>query len=160
MPSELKFFKEHRDRFPFLSNFYAPKHGIVIQSTMWKTLEHYYQAMKTLDPDARIVIRCAETPLAAKRLGRSVVMREDWDNVKRDVMLLGLRCKFTQDPVCKTGLLMTADAVLIEDSPYDWFWGKGLDGKGKNMLGRLLEVVRNELISNAIHGDPNMVFYG
>jgi len=35
--------------------------------------------------------------------------------------------------------------ALMEDSPRDWYWGIGADGKGENRLGQLLEQVRDEL---------------
>ena len=36
----------------------------------------------------------------------------------------------------------TKPAFIIEDSPYDYYWGCGSDGKGKNMLGQLLCKIR------------------
>ena len=40
----------------------------------------------------------------------------------------------------KTGIL-----VLREKSWWDSYWGTGRDGKGKNRMGYLLSIVRNEL---------------
>ena len=48
-------------------------------------------------------------------------------------------------------LLQTGDKILIEDSPYDNFWGVGSDGKGRNQLGRCLMDIC-ECIWNLIKG--------
>jgi predicted NAD-dependent protein-ADP-ribosyltransferase YbiA (DUF1768 family) len=39
----------------------------------------------------------------------------------------------------------TGTEELIEDSPVDYYWGCGADGSGKNMLGKLLMELREEL---------------
>lgn len=42
-------------------------------------------------------------------------------------------------------LLATGDAKLVEHTEQDDYWGDGGDGSGKNMLGRILMEVREEL---------------
>ena len=37
------------------------------------------------------------------------------------------------------------DLDLVENSPHDFFWGRGFDGSGQNQLGRLLVELREEL---------------
>ena len=39
-------------------------------------------------------------------------------------------------------LLETGDNELVEDAPRDYYWGRGADGTGKNMLGKILMEVR------------------
>jgi ribA/ribD-fused uncharacterized protein len=56
-----------------------------------------------------------------------------------------LMAKFTQNEDAKQVLLSTGDNTLIEDSPVDWYWGCGANGKGKNRLGILLMRLRDEL---------------
>ena len=56
-----------------------------------------------------------------------------------------LFAKFTQHEDLKAILLSTGNALLIEASKTDAFWGIGEKGNGKNMLGRLLMQVRDEL---------------
>jgi len=67
----------------------------------------------------------------------------DWDQIKVDVMLRGLRAKF-QNESLRLMLLWTGDAILKEDSPTDMFWGGTLLGS-QNMLGKLLMQVREEI---------------
>ena len=77
------------------------------------------------------------------------------DAKKKAVMLQALRAKFSCIPAMRALLLGTGDAVLVERTPRDSYWGDGL-GKGKNMLGQLLVQVRTELRSAARRGaEPN-----
>lgn len=85
------------------------------------------------------------TPAAAKRMGRKVVMRPDWDTVKFDIMLDLVRRKFLGHPDLREMLLATGDEQLIEGNYWgDRVWGV-CDGTGENWLGRHLMTVRQEL---------------
>ena len=53
--------------------------------------------------------------------------------------------KFWQNSSCRAKLFATKDAVLIEASPFDDFWGVGREGAGKNVLGKLLMEIRDTL---------------
>lgn len=133
--------------FAFLSNFYL--HEIQEDGLAFPSNEHYFQAMKTLDRHDRLLIAAAPTPGQAKRFGRRVALRPDWENVKYDVMLQALRLKFA-DPGLKQKLLDTGDAELVEGNYWhDNVWGRcncpECGGQGKNHLGRLLMQVRSEL---------------
>lgn len=122
---------------PF-SNF-APV-PIEVDGKLWPSTEHYYQAMKTLDPAMQESIRSMRTPGRAKRAGRMVDLRPDWEEIKEEVMLKALRVKFSI-PTLRRALLSTGDALLEEDSPDDMYWGR----RGKNRLGALLMQVRDEI---------------
>lgn len=142
----------------FLSNFERARQ--VVDGLSYPTNEHYYQAMKSADPDIREWIRRAPTAWHAMKAGRALKERDitlGWSNstrpVKLDVMLKGLRAKFSQNPHLKEQLLATGDAILHE-SPKggfkDSFWGntpKDDGSPGESWLGRLLMQVREELRS-------------
>ncbi len=126
----------------FLSNFFrAP---ITVDEVEYPTTEHCYQAMKTLIPAEREMVRKLSTPKEAKFAGYHVALRENWDDIKEEYMLKCLRAKFTQHDVLKSKLLETQDAILHEDSPWDKYWGYA-KGAGKDRLGVLLMQVREEL---------------
>jgi N-glycosidase YbiA len=127
-----------------LSNFSPP--GIEAQGAYWPTVEHYFQAQKFNDPAARMRILKASTPKEARTLGQSreFRLREDWDAVREQVMLEALRVKF-QNVDAKKLLLSTGARMLVEASPFDYFWACGQDGSGLNRLGKLLVQVREEL---------------
>jgi N-glycosidase YbiA len=143
MASPIRFFSRH-DAYAELSNF-AP-FGFEEGGVRWSTVEHYFQAQKFADPAHRERIARAHRPQQAKTLGqsRSVSIRQDWDSVRDEVMLDALRLKFA-DPALRRLLLDTKSRPLIEDSPYDRYWGVGRDGKGCNRLGQLLMELREEL---------------
>lgn len=122
----------------WLGNFH--RHAMVIDGWMWSTVEHFYQASKTLDDQEKEGIWEAPTPAEAKRRGGIATLRPDWERLKEEVMLTALRAKFS-DPDLRLKLLDTRGSRLEEASPADMYWGY----KGKNRLGILLMQVREEL---------------
>ena len=120
---------------------------IYLKGKTWSTTEHYYQAQKFIGTKWEEEVRILKTPKEAARLGRnnSLPLRENWEEVKDNIMYEALHAKFTQHPELKAALPHTGSSVLIEDSPKDYYWGCGKDGSGKNKLGRLLVQLREEL---------------
>lgn len=133
-------------KWAFLSNFYWNE--IEHEGIVYPTNEHFFQAMKTLDNDERRQIANCLTPGQAKRMGRRVALRSDWESVKEDVMLLGLCLKFADEQLADW-LLETGDEELVEGTTWhDNEWGncscpKCIDIEGKNKLGKLLMRVRD-----------------
>ena len=129
----------------FLSNFYFPEfRRIPYEGINYPTVEHAYQAAKTLDNNQRIKIAQLDTPGKAKRAGRQVKLREDWDEVKLQVMTNLIWMKF-QVPGLRLKLLATGDVELIEGNYWgDTYWGV-CRGKGENNLGKILMNVRKVL---------------
>jgi len=126
-----------------MNNFCKAK--MTIYGKIWETVEHAYQAQKTLVPGEQNKIWATASPREARNMGQLVQIRPDWNEVKDQVMTECVYAKFTQHPNLKEQLLATADEELVEDSPVDWYWGCGKDGTGKNMLGKILMKVRKEL---------------
>jgi ribA/ribD-fused uncharacterized protein len=60
-------------------------------------------------------------------------------------MRTAVRAKFTQHKSLQETLLSTGDAILVEHTVNDSYWGDGGDGTGKNMLGKILVEIRDEL---------------
>jgi N-glycosidase YbiA len=133
------------DAYGEFSNFAA--YPITLAGKRWPTTEHYFQAQKFKDPGLREKIRKANTPMIAARLGRdrSSPLRRDWESVKVAVMTEAVLAKFTQHEDLRELLLATGDALLVEHTDNDDYWGDGGDGSGKNMLGRILMRVREQL---------------
>lgn len=133
------------DKYGAFSNF-SPHH-IKIGGKIWPTTEHFYQAMKTPDPDLQEDIRKCKTPKEAKELAQTVPLRKDWEEVKFDIMVMAVRAKAEQYTSIKQMLLDTGDEEIGEASPYDYEWGLGKDGTGRNLLGKVLMQLREELRS-------------
>lgn len=133
----------------FLSNF-APS-PILMDGIEFATVEHAFQAMKTLDAAMRKSIAVAPTPGKAKRMGRKVALRHDWEQVKIDVMRDCLRLKFADSQLMQM-LINTASAALIEGNTWgDTFWGcvnVGGQWRGQNNLGKLLMEIRHDHANN------------
>ena len=141
MQKEINFYFRKK-KYGWLSNFERCTEEV---SNVWyQTNEHFYQSQKSPDYDIRRWIISAPNPYLAMCAGRSLregkELVENWESKKVDVMLKGLRAKF-KDPELRKELLATGDAKIHEDSPTDMFWGK----KGKDMLGKLLMQVREEI---------------
>lgn len=131
--------------FRFLSNFWPAQ--IEFEGIVYPTVEHAYQAAKSLDPADRRRIAALPTPAEAKRAGRALPPRADWETAKFDVMERCVRLKFTGHPDLREKLLATGDAYLEEGNTWnDQVWGV-YQGKGENRLGKILMKVRSELRS-------------
>ncbi len=126
-------------QYEFLSNFYPCK--IEDDGIVYNSIEHAYQAMKSLSIVERIKIAKCHSPGRAKRMGRKLKLRPGWEDVKVDIMLGLLEKKF-RDSALKQQLQDTGNEDLIEGNTWgDVEWGV-CKGKGENMLGKLLMVLR------------------
>ncbi|KXF80435.1 NADAR family protein [Enterovibrio coralii] len=151
MTNRTIYFYEPDDAYGFLSNFFiAP---LTIDDRVWLTSEHYYQAQKFPSFSLQERIRHARSPDEAFQLSRQFADEVDskWMDVRCEVMRHVVEQKFTQHPALRTSLLATNDALLVEHSSVDAFWGDGAKGDGLNQLGLILMDVRLMLANNARH---------
>jgi len=136
--------------YSFLSNFY---HSFVkLDGIIYPSVEHAFQAAKTLDADLRKPFHKHRLLTAgdAKRMGRKLKLRPDWEHIKLQIMEDLLFSKFS-DPVLKQMLLDTGDAKLIEGNTWgDTFWGEDLHKGGQNHLGKLLMKIRENYEKESI----------
>lgn len=157
-------FSDTRSRYGFLSNRSPSPFSLGEDPGQWLTAEHYYQAMRTNDPERRKLIKNSPSAAGAILLGQDAltVVRPDlYDpvtdtanlNTLRDyldleeittediVMLDALVAKFKQNIPLAQKLKATAPRQIQADIPDDR-WG-GDD----NMLGKMLVYVRDVVIS-------------
>jgi hypothetical protein len=141
--SQILFYEEYK-AYGYFSNFASCP--IFLKGKLWPTTEHYYQAQKYAGTDYEEAVRQAPSPMNAKDMTRDPqhAPRTNWDAVKDRVMYEALLAKFTQHDHLQKLLLETGDATLVEHTTNDSYWGDG-GGGGKNMLGKLLMEVREEL---------------
>lgn len=178
-------FSSIRDEYGFLSTSYpAP---FELEQARWRTVEHYYQGMRTSDEQRRIQIRQAISASEAIKLANdaSTPIRLDFDTIlstqeatkvaslinvpnvtmKDMIMLQGIIAKFKANPELISKIQATAPSPIIYKSN-DTYWGSGtipignMQFNGKNMLGRLLQYVRdNVIVTRALtDGDSNILF--
>jgi len=126
----------------FLSNFFLCP--VQVSGIMYGSSEAAFMAGKTLDHDERLKFQHL-SPKQAKTLGRRIKLRADWDVTSIEVMELCLRAKFTRNKDLQQRLIDTGERELIEFNNWgDQKWGVTKNG-GKNLLGRLLMLVREDL---------------
>jgi len=134
---------EFQGPYRYLSNFWPAE--VEFDGIRYPTVEHAYQSAKSLNPNDRRRIAALPTPADAKREGRALTLRADWEQVKFDVMEQCVRYKFTHHPDLADQLLATGDAILEEGNTWnDRVWGV-YQGQGENHLGKILMKVRGEL---------------
>lgn len=128
-------------KYDFLSNFYTCT--VKYDGLTFTNAEAAFQSAKVTDMDSRKQF-CNLPPAQAKRLGRTVQLRKDWEQVKDQVMHDVLKSKF-RDEKLREMLLQTGDEELVEGNWWgDTYWGV-CRGIGQNKLGKLLMQLREEL---------------
>ena len=137
---------EFKGKYRFLSNFY--KTPVEFEGKLYPSAENAFQAAKSLDDSVREKFVTLE-PNEAKKLGRQIALRPDWETIKPTIMYQILKAKFS-DPKMKQLLLSTNEAILIEGNTWgDTYWGYNIEmGFGSNHLGRLLMRLRMEIKKN------------
>ncbi len=138
-------------KYDFLSNFYTIENGICYEGLEYMNSEAAYQACKCLGHDEKALFMKVAAG-KAKRMGRKVTMRSDWEDIKVKKMTEIIDRKFNIAPLGEM-LLATGNKELIEGNTWhDNFWGvcscwacksKGADGR--NMLGKILMAKRAAL---------------
>lgn len=133
----------------FLSNFYPCT--VIHDGLEFRNLEAAFQAAKCADLSARIGFGILE-PADAKKLGRTVTLRSDWEKVKLFILKELVRIKFYCNPELLGALLATGNAMLFEDNTWhDNYYGncvcphcQGI--QGLNNLGHTLMQLRDQLL--------------
>ncbi len=126
----------------FLSNFYSCP--VTWDGITYQNSEAAFQSAKVLDKDIRKTFANLN-PSDAKRKGRHVLLRPDWEDVKYDIMYEIVYAKFSQNDVLKAKLLDTYHQHLEEGNTWgDKVWGT-VHGIGENHLGKILMRVRDVL---------------
>ncbi|MBW4665636.1 MAG: DUF1768 domain-containing protein [Chroococcus sp. CMT-3BRIN-NPC107] len=144
------YFYKVNEPYGCFSNF-SP-HSIQLHGENWQTVEHYYQAQKfigSLDEELTAIIKAAPTPEQAAALGRDCnrQLRSNWEQIKVQVMRKAVLQKFLTHQDIQAVLLSTANLIIVENSPNDYYWGCGETNTGNNHLGKILMSVREEIKS-------------
>jgi len=122
----------------FLSNFYQC--DITHDGFKFSSVEAAFQASKVKNFQDMKQFEDLN-PSEAKKLGRHVLLRDDWENVKLNIMFELCFQKFSRSSF-RDKLINTKDELLIEGNTWnDIYWGK-CNGKGENHLGLILMDIR------------------
>lgn len=146
-----------RGKFYFLSNMFPCSVTIDISSiTVPESLqdktkispmtfpcaESAFQAAKCICENDRLPFTKMDG-FAAKKAGRKVTLRPDWENIKLNVMKNIVTAKFKQHPELAEKLHEINGNIQEENSWNDTFWGV-CNGKGRNELGKILMEIRDK----------------
>jgi ribA/ribD-fused uncharacterized protein len=139
-------------KYEWLSNFYpAPceiKSRLTCGFIIFPTVEHAFQAQKVTNVQDLQKIINAPTPSKAKVIGRKVKLRSDWDEIKDTVMYECVLSKFKINTALRLKLIETKGELVELNTWGDTYWGAvNIDGDvvGKNMLGNILQLVRQQI---------------
>lgn len=133
---------EFKGKYYFLSNFYPTP--VMYEGLMYKNNESAFQSVKVKDIERRKQF-CELDSSTAKKKGRNVLLRNDWEKIKDEVMYQCVKDKFNRNIELKQKLIDTGNKELIEGNTWnDIYWGV-CRGRGKNKLGKILMRVREEL---------------
>ncbi|MCD8130454.1 MAG: NADAR family protein [Lachnospiraceae bacterium] len=133
---------EFQNEYFFLSNFYPCE--IIYKGVHYHNAEAAFQAQKCSD-DKGTEQFAPLNASAAKKLGRSVTLRHDWELIKVQEMSAIVHEKFKQNPDIRQKLLNTGSEYLEEGNTWgDRTWGT-VNGSGANLLGRILMSERDRI---------------
>lgn len=139
---------EFRGKYYFLSNFSSSL--ISYNGLVYFNAEAAFQAAKCDNDLAKFAFTKLD-PSSAKKRGRQVSLRSDWEEIKEQVMYDICYAKFTQNPSLGKKLIETGEEPLEEGNEWgDRIWGT-VNGIGENKLGKILMRIREELINKELN---------
>jgi ribA/ribD-fused uncharacterized protein len=134
---------EFRNEYYFLSNMYPCEIKITFPPNKeiytFKCVESAFQACKCIE---RIHEFENLDGYQAKKLGRTVHLREDWEQVKLLIMKKLVTIKFQQHPELRQKLIDISGIITEENTWNDKYWGI-CKGVGQNNLGKILMEIRD-----------------
>jgi ribA/ribD-fused uncharacterized protein len=124
------------------SNLFPLSTPLVFQGVAFPSSEHLYKWVKCrFFGDQGSAGKVLETENPRDLLPMAKYKSAKWSEIQETVMRAILLVKFTSSATLKDRLLATGQARLVEDT-IDPLWGRGRDGKGKNLHGRCLMEAR------------------
>jgi len=128
----------------WLSTFYP--FPFIWDGREWPSVEHCYQAWKTLDSACQEFIRTRPSAAKARKAGQNCPsIRGDWELIRLGAMRSALLTLYVSNDRLAEYLLSTEHEVLVHDAPWDAFWGS----PGQNHLGVLLMDIRQRMQASA-----------
>lgn len=126
----------------FLSNFFIEPDKTFVEMEYQRAKCSMFADRSRFD---KLFAENTLTPKLAKSIGAKVEIREDWEDVKVNIMVFYVTKKFKDHDDLRILLELTGDLYLEETNWWgDTFWGV-CEGKGQNVLGEILMQVRAEL---------------
>ncbi len=153
-PSQSEPILFYEREFYMFSNFSA--FAVDWRGLVWMTAEHAYQSAKFNDwGEVQRKIYSARSAHDAKAIARDPAhapfKRADWsEEIKLGIMEDVLRAKLAQHAIVREKLIKAGEREIVENSPVDYFWGRGSDGTGRNHQGKIWMKLGGELRARRI----------
>ena len=126
----------------FLSNFWPCE--IEYKGFLFPSTENAYQWAKSETETEKFQ---TITVGQAKRLGKELALRRNWNDMRFNVMYDITKAKYTTHGDLRMKLTLTDGIELVEGNTWgDVYWGQCPIGVGKNTLGKILMLVRDEIL--------------
>ncbi|WP_405915208.1 NADAR family protein [Streptomyces sp. NBC_00728] len=126
---------------------------IQVRGVEYPNVERAYLALSTDDENGQRAVLAAESDFAAKRAAEKAPRRRGWEQARLAVMAQLMRAKYAQHPALAELLLSTRDGKILYSGADSYYWGEA-GQRGRNWIGRLLEVIRGELAAEAVGIGP------
>lgn len=158
----IEFYKEFGE-YGYLANYAA--YGFEKEGIYYKTVEHYYQSKKFENQEIINKIVNCDTPKEASQIGRdrANIRKNDFKNIKKQVMLEGVLEKFRQNKEICYKLIETRNEQIIENTVDEYYWGIGKEKNGKNNFGKILmqarEILKDEIVEQILQSCKNKKIY-
>lgn len=129
-----------KGKYDFLSNMYPCE-----IKTQMEGKEYSFSCVEAAFQASKCPKRASEfislNGFEAKKLGRLVELRKDWNEVRVEVMKELIKQKFSKPDLLEK--LKSINGEIVETNCWgDTFWGKCY-GKGENKLGKILMEIRD-----------------
>jgi ribA/ribD-fused uncharacterized protein len=153
----------------YLSNWIPADLSIKFSGHTFTNSEQLFMYLKAVsfhdEETADRIVKEGTYPKAAKELGRQVKNYDEkqWATLRENAMYTAVSAKFASNRELQEKLLDTGNKILVEGTPMDPVWGvmvhwkddRILDErnwKGKNLLGKVLMRVRQDLKNTIVNG--------
>jgi N-glycosidase YbiA len=126
-------------------------HAVEYEGILYPTVEHAYHCQRYSDAAITNEILTARSPRKAWEISQKykAQQRADFSDRKAHIMEELNRAKMLQHEDIQRALIESNDMPIIKHiftgSPADGFWDDGVDGAGRNEMGKIWMRLREEL---------------
>ena len=128
-------------------NPFSP-HMLEWEWVLYPTFEHAYHALRYPEQKHRDMILQTRSPRQAWKVSQSLkdFQDPDWSERKQELVRKLFEAKAEQHKEVREALRLSWNMPILKDIPEDAYWGIWLDGKWKNIMGKIWEDIRKQYL--------------
>ena len=134
--------------YELFEKFLAPFSGHMLEfkGVLYTTVEHAYHCQRYTDTKVMEEIKQARSAYLAWETSQKYKNSQvaDFDVKKVEIMEELFKAKISQHADVKEALMQSGDTTIVKHQA-DKFWGDGIDGAGRNEMGKVWMKLRTEL---------------